>query len=146
LAFSQLFESSPSPDWGVHTFRFFIALQYVLGISAITPKPLVREFDFVPDPTNVYTAYDVYFRDFAYFGILVPPTFLILHYWLYRKAMRLGGVWIFYYSASVYPLVMQFYQDQYFSLLSMWIQIIFWYWIFLRLRMPRLPIHEIRHA
>ncbi len=22
-------------------------------------KPLVREFDFVPDPTNVYTAYDV---------------------------------------------------------------------------------------
>ncbi len=64
----------------------FYCITVCLGISAITPKPLVRNFDLVPDPTNVYTAYDVYFRDFCLFRNLVP-TFLILHYyWLYRKA------------------------------------------------------------
>lgn len=138
LAFSQLVESGPDINWGKNIFRFFIALQYALGLSDTQPALLLKDATFVPYPTNVYTVYEVYFRDFSYFGIIIPPAFLIIHYWLYRKAIRFSGIWIFYYSASVYPLLMQFFQDQYFSLFSLWIQVAFWYWFFLVLRKPRL--------
>ena len=134
LAFSKLVESGPEIDWGKNTFRFFIALQYALGLRDTQPESLIRDYAVVHVPTNVYTVYEVYFRDFFYFGMIIPPAFLIVHYWLYRRALRFSGVWIFYYSASVYPLLMQFFQDQYFSLLSMWIQVAFWYWLFLGLR------------
>ncbi|MGX6565689.1 O-antigen polymerase [Cupriavidus necator] len=131
LAFSRLVEWNPDLSWGENTFRLFVSLQYALGISDKAPVSLVKGYAFVPDPTNVYTVYEVYFRDFSYIGVLIPPVFLMVHYWLYRRARSSGGVWIFYYSASVYPLVMQFFQDQYFSLLSTWIQVWFWYWLFM---------------
>jgi oligosaccharide repeat unit polymerase len=146
LALSKLVALEPNIDWGENTFRFFISLQYALGISDIQPVPLIRGYAFVPNLTNVYTAYDVYFRDFSYLGIFIPPAFLIIHYWLYRKAIRFGGVWIFYYSASVYPLVMQFFQDQYFSLASMWFQLGVWYWLLLMPRTERTAIGSIGHA
>jgi oligosaccharide repeat unit polymerase len=130
LAFSRLVEWNPDLSWGENTFRLFISIQYALGLSDMAPVSLMKGYAFVPDPTNVYTVYEVYFRDFSYLGVLIPPVFLILHFWLYRRARSSGGVWIFYYSASVYPLVMQFFQDQYFSLLSTWIQVWFWYWLF----------------
>jgi oligosaccharide repeat unit polymerase len=134
LAFSRLVESGLDIDWGKNIFRFFFAVSYALGFSGTNPEPLVRDYIFYDAPTNVYTVYEVYFRDFFYFGIFIPPALLIAHYWLYRKAIRFSGVWVFYYSASVYPLLLQFFQDQYFSLLSIWIQVAFWYWLFLGLR------------
>lgn len=148
LAFSKLIESGPDIDWGKNIFRFFIALQYALGLSDTQPESLIRDGTFVDNPiinegiipTNVYTVYDVYFLDFFYFGLIIPPALLIAHYWLYRKAIRFSGVWIFYYAASIYPLVMQFFQDQYFSLFSIWIQIAFWYWFFLVLLKSKSPM------
>jgi oligosaccharide repeat unit polymerase len=144
LAFSKLVESNPPLGWGENTFRFFIALQHSLGLSNIQPVALIKDYAYVPDSVNVYTVYEVYFRDFFYSGILIPPLYLVGHYWLYRKALLFGGVWIFYYSASVYPLVMQFFQDQYFSLLSLWIQIVFWYWLIIVLPKSRLWIRELQ--
>lgn len=145
VALSDLLATDPVLEWGKNTFRFFISFQYALGLSDIPPVPLIRDYVFVPDATNVYTVYDVYFRDFSYFGILIPPAFLVIHYWLYCKAIRLGQTWLFYYSASLYPLVMQFFQDQYFSLLSIWIQITVWYWLFLMLGKPKLSTITLRH-
>jgi oligosaccharide repeat unit polymerase len=132
VAFSGLTTSDNSPEWGQNSFRFLMSLQHALGISDASPVLLIREYTSIPDPINVYTVYETYFRDFSFFGIFIPPFFLIIHYWLYKKAIRYGNVWIFYYSASVYPLVMQFFQDQYLSLLSTWIQIAVWYWLFLK--------------
>lgn len=146
LALSQLIDSSPGVDLGSNTFRFFIAIFYALGFIENPPVSLIREFALVPDLTNVYTVYEAYFRDFSYVGIFFPPIFLIIHWWLYRKASEFGGIWLFYYAASVYPLVMQFFQDQYFSLLSMWIQIGFWYWLFLGVRMSPLLVMRLRNA
>jgi len=146
VAFLNFVASEPVLDWGENTFRFLIALQYTLGLSDTAPLQLIRDYALVPDATNVYTVYEPYFRDFSYFGILIPPFFLIIHYWLYRKAIRFGGVWLFYYSAAVYPLLMQFFQDQYFSLFSMWIQFVFWYWLFIELLKSRSSIDELRHA
>ncbi len=130
LAFSQLFSSSPAPEWGINTFRFIIAIANHLGIINIEPANLIKNYSFVPDPTNVYTVYAPYFRDFSYFGLAAPMIFLMAHYFIYRKAAKNGGAWVFYYAASVFPLFMQFFQDQYFSLFSMWLQIWFWFWLF----------------
>lgn len=131
LAFSDLIASNPPLDWGVNVFRSFISIIHTFGLTDVEPVSLIKDYAFVPDPTNVYTVYEVYFRDFSYFGMIFPVVFLIMHYVLYKKAVRGGGVWIFFYAASVYPLLMQFFQDQYFSLLSTWLQIAFWYWLFL---------------
>lgn len=134
LALSQLANINFSIALGANTFRTFIALAYGLGLSDLQPIALIRGWAYVPDPTNVYTVYETYFRDFLYIGIIVPPLFLAAHWWLYRKAIKIGGIWVFYYSASVYPLAMQFFQDQYFSLFSTWVQIGFWYWLFVSAR------------
>lgn len=130
LAFSTLENSLTEYSFGINSFRFLLSLITSLGISGFDPPALIREYAYVPDPTNVYTVYDVYFRDFSYIGIFLPPTFLVIHWVLYKKALNLSGRWVFYYAASVYPLAMQFFSDQYFSLFSIWLQIAFWYWIF----------------
>lgn len=145
LALSQFIKSWSGMDFGLNTFRFFVSVLHASGLTNIAPIALIRDYEYIPDPTNVYTVYEAYFRDFWYFGIFIPPIFLIGHWWLYRKANRTGGVWVFYYSASIYPLVMQFFQDQYFSLLSMWIQFGFWYW-FLLTPNNRLQNAKINHA
>lgn len=129
LAFSSKESNNFSPDLGVNTFRLPITILNSLNIIELSPKPLIRDYEYTPYPTNVYTVYETYFMDFKYFGLVIPPLFLIMHYWLFVRAKHTGGVWIFYYSSSTYPLIMQFFQDQYFSLLSMWLQIALWYMI-----------------
>jgi oligosaccharide repeat unit polymerase len=133
VAMSELVHADRPLEWGANTFRFVLSVLHSSGVSEKPPPALIREYVFVPDPTNVYTVYDVYFRDFSYFGILIPPSLLAFHWWLYSRARRVGGGWVFYYAASVYPLATQFFQDQYFSLLSIWIQLAFWFWLFLAL-------------
>lgn len=131
LALSQLVNSYSDVSLGENTFRVFFLMLYKLGITNEAPISLIRDYTFVPDATNVYTVYEAYFRDYSYLGFFIPPVFLILHWKLYQNARTSGGVCVFYYAASVYPLLMQFFQDQYFSLLSQWMQIGFWYWLFL---------------
>jgi oligosaccharide repeat unit polymerase len=131
LAFYRFVESSQPLEWGINTFRFFYSILIALGMPG-NPPPLIREYVTVPDLTNVYTVYEVYFRDYSQFGLFIPPLFLVGHWWLYRASLRRGGPWVFLYSTSLYPLVMQFFQDQYMSLLSMWIQVAFWFWLLLR--------------
>jgi oligosaccharide repeat unit polymerase len=130
VAMSKLVQVDRPADWGANTSRFFMSALYALGAIESPPSSLIRDYVFVPNPTNVYTVYDVYFRDFSYFGLFIPPLILAFHWWLYRQARVAAGRWVFYYAASVYPLVMQFFQDQYFSLLSIWIQLGFWFWVF----------------
>jgi oligosaccharide repeat unit polymerase len=129
LAMSDLVEKAPEPALGANTFRSFLAVLHAFGFSSIKPPELIRDFVSVPYRTNVYTVYDVYFRDFGYFGFAVAIFFVAMHVYLYRQAITRGGVYIFLYSVSVYPLAMQFFQDQYFSLLSQWIQIVILYWV-----------------
>lgn len=132
LAFSWLENTLSNFSYGLNSFRFVLSLINSLGFDGFEPPALIREYAFVPDATNVYTVYDVYFRDFAYIGIFLPPAFLIIHWVLYKRSAKHGGRWIFYYAASAYPLLMQFFSDQYFSLFSIWLQIAFWYWIFVK--------------
>ena len=146
LALFRLTISGVAIDWGLNTFRSFVSLFHALGLTDAAPVALIKDYEVAPDPTNVYTVYEVYFRDFSYSGIIVPPLFLIVHWWLYLKARRVGGNWIFYYSASTYPLLMQFFQDQYFSLLSLWMQIGFWYWLLVKNTNKERPNNLIGYA
>lgn len=129
IAFSTVLDAGQESSDGSNTFRFFLQLSNALGVTEFEVPSLIKKYAEVPDLTNVYTVYEAYFSDFSYFGLLVPPCFLILHFFLYKKALICGEGWVFVYSASVYPLVMQFFQDQYFSLLSTWLQIGFWCWL-----------------
>ena len=137
VAFSGLTLEESTASFGQSIFRFFFALFYSLGLTDSPPISLVKEYAFVPGPTNVYTVYEVYWADLSYFGMLVPSVFLVGHWMLYRSASRGSGISIFLCSASYYPLIMQFFQDQYVSLISQWLQLVFWYWLLLVVRIPR---------
>lgn len=126
VAMSQLFNNLDEPEYGINSLRFFFAVMQKLGLAEVKSVELVKDYVMTPFPTNVYTVYEVYYRDFLYYGYFIPPLFLMLHFWLYRYAVVRGGRWITFYAASTYPLVMVFFQDQYFSLTSQWIQMIFW--------------------
>lgn len=143
LALAGLIDSDVTAAWGMYSFRIIFALAYSLGFSDAQPVALIKDYSYVPDPTNVYTVYEVYFRDFSYVGLFIPPIFLMVHWWLYGRAKKNGGIWLFYYAASVYPLIMQFFQDQYFSLFSTWIQFGIWYWLFLSAPKIKLPNMKI---
>ncbi|MCL2523733.1 MAG: oligosaccharide repeat unit polymerase [Betaproteobacteria bacterium] len=134
LALNEFMKTEPPIEFGVSTFRVIFAMLSFLGFSDIAPVALINDYVYVPDATNVYTVYKDYFLDFSYFGIIIPPLFLIGHWWLYRRALHKGGRWLFVYASTTFPLIMQFFQDQYFSLASLWIQIILWYIIFIKPR------------
>jgi oligosaccharide repeat unit polymerase len=129
LAFSVFLHDPPDTVWGANTFRILYAVLYRFGMSDTPPIELVREFVYVPDQTNVFTVYDVYLSDFSYVGALIPSFFVLGHWFLYRAAVERGRIWIFLCAASYYALMMQFFQDVYVSLISQWLQIIFWYWL-----------------
>jgi oligosaccharide repeat unit polymerase len=76
-----------------------------------------------PVLTNVYTVYQPYFLDFSYVGVVLIQFFLgLLHGHIYKRAVSGSAFFVTLYGLSLYPLVMQFFQDQYLNLLSTWVQ------------------------
>jgi oligosaccharide repeat unit polymerase len=121
-ALDSFIQAHEGLGWGQNTFRTFYAVAEGIGLD-LEVQPLVKEFEFVPYPTNVYTVYQPYFADFALAGIGVAALFFgWLHGYLYRRADSGNLLAILLYALSLYPLFMQFFQDQYFSLLSLWVQ------------------------
>jgi oligosaccharide repeat unit polymerase len=105
------------------TTRFFQAVSHRLGLSRQPPPALIQPEVAVPFRTNVYTIFATYLTDFGmplmlvFFGVLGA-----CHQWLFLVA-RSGALWARYGNALMsYPLVMSFFQDQYLSLLSTWLQ------------------------
>lgn len=118
---------------GGYSLRFFqILLTKLAGISFDSP-PLIREYVQIPDRVNVFTVMDPYYRDFGMAGVAIFASASAgLHWGLFRLMRRRGGAWIFIYSATLFPLVMQFFQDMYVTLLSTWVQVIFWYMLLVK--------------
>ncbi len=133
VALYMAFEKLHTFTGGENTFRFIFSILNSLGLAE-APAALVREYEYTPIITNIYSVYEVYVRDFGFAGFLIPPFFLFIHWWLYKKAKAGNTLFVFFYAASVYPLVTQLLEDQYVSLLSMWIQTIFWCTILMRKR------------
>jgi len=142
-AFDRFVRSDVSPTYGANMFRSAIAALARLGLVE-PPHGLVQPFVKVPEPTNVYTVFQPYFGDFSYFGACFVPFFLgLLHGTVFRRATRGTPFWVVAYGLLLYPLCMQFFQDQYFNLLSTWAQLALWlvfYFYFSRGRSVRAQI------
>lgn len=122
-ALDSVFNQSHVYELGFNSFRFFFAFFYKTGLSDIKPFDLVHNFTFVPFPTNAYTFYYPYILDFgALISLGAPFAFGLMHTKAYILARRGSLVATYVYSLMLYPLFMSFFQDQYLSLLSTWIQ------------------------
>jgi oligosaccharide repeat unit polymerase len=114
----------PDVELGLNTFRSIVALLQTLGFQT-TAAPLVQPYIDVPMSTNAYTIYHPYIKDFGPFGAAAVLFVLgFSHAALYRRATVRNphALFVFLFAISLFPLVMQVFQDMYFSLLSMWIQ------------------------
>jgi oligosaccharide repeat unit polymerase len=127
LAFDRFLNSDFTHSYGQNTFRFFFALLYELGITETKPLDIIREWIYVPYPTNVYTVFYPYIMDF---GVVVCGVIIFLfglvHTWLFYRSKSSGNHFKMKTAFSYYPLLMVFFQDQYFTLLSQWIQLWFY--------------------
>lgn len=111
-------------EYGQNSFRFFYAIFYKIGISSTPPSELVESFVHIPYPSNVYTIYKKYILDFGYLGSLYVMSLLgLVTTYLYKSSKKTHSIIIKYaYIISVYPIIMSFFNEQIFSILSQWIQ------------------------
>jgi oligosaccharide repeat unit polymerase len=124
-------------DWGMHgifacctygemTFRTFFAVLAKVGFN-VQVIELIQPWAETKLSGNVYTVFMPYYRDFGVLGVAVFLFFFgALHTWISRQASFKNPLAVFLNAILYYALVMQFFQDQYFSLLSQWVQMIFW--------------------
>jgi oligosaccharide repeat unit polymerase len=120
--------NTAEPEMGDNTLRFFIKIGMELKlIPQRKVNELVQEFVFVPYATNVYTFYSPYIRDFGRIYAWVVLALLgALHSWFFNRAFYLKSKRaIVYFSFLLFPLLLSFFADQYFSLFSFWIQLVF---------------------
>ena len=76
-------------------------------------------------PANVYTVHHPYIKDFGPLGgVLMLFGLGFLHSVVYRRATvhNPHAIYVFLFALLLFPLLMQVFQDMYFTLLSMWLQ------------------------
>jgi len=116
----------PEVDVGVNSLRSVFAVLHALGFHA-TVAPVVQPYVDVPMLSNVYTVHQPYIKDFGILGGGVALFVLgFLHSLLYRRATIRNphAIYVFLFALSLFPLIMQGFQDMYFTLLSMWLQFV----------------------
>ena len=121
---TYLHNRGPDVDLGANSFRSVFAVLHALGFH-VTAAPVVQPYIDVPMSANVYTVQHPYIKDFGTLGgalMLFPLGFV--HSILYRRATvrEPHAMYVFLFALSLFPLIMQVFQDMYFTLLSMWIQ------------------------
>lgn len=136
IAFVEWMKSAKEHIHGANTFRFFLAIYNSMG-GGIDVVPTVQNpitITKLGEETNVYTVLQYYASDFGLIYAFFIQLFLgITHGLLYKRALlsdRISPFYIALQSIFYYPLLYQFFSDQYFTLLSSWLQYIFWFWIF----------------
>ena len=123
-ALDQALRAKAELQYGANTFRSVLAAVNRIGFRVDVP-PLVQEYAYVPYPINVYTVFHPYYRDFGYAGIAVAMLLIgYVHGMVYRKAATGRSFYVVIYAMLLFPLFMQFFQDQYFTLLATWVLVI----------------------
>lgn len=134
-AFDILVNSGLPATGGAMTFRTPLAVLRFLGAPVSVPDLLQPNVTFASFVVNVYTVFSPYYRDFGLLGVGFFMTILGgLHGWVFQQLRTGLPVFIIANGILFYALLMQFFQDQYFSLMSQWIQILGWTYLFSRLR------------
>lgn len=107
------------------TTRFFLNIFKYLGFTDEGGGTLVLPFVYIPLPTNVYSFSYVAIADFGFFFILyfvVIGIMLGFEFSFGRKRIFHRSLQAFLY----YPIIMSVFSDQFFTIFSQWVQIIFW--------------------
>lgn len=126
IAFVNWCSTNSNYAYGIYTFRGILALFSSIGFDINVPS-VVSEYVLVGDDlTNVYTSLHYYAKDFGIvYALLIQLIIGVFHGFLYKKAVLSKNTTIFrisIFTLFYYSLVMQFFVDQYMSLLSQWIQ------------------------
>lgn len=126
VALSHSIKNNSFTKYGGNSLRYFLRIYDVILGTSLAPE-LVQDFVQIGSvTTNVYTFYDWYLRDFGILYALLAQFIVgMIHGRVYSSVKRKRGMyWVYIFAMLMYPLVMQFFQDQYLSLLSTWIQIV----------------------
>jgi oligosaccharide repeat unit polymerase len=136
FAFDKMTQSFVPLEEGANLFRaFYVALDLVSPPVAVTS--LVDSYEYIPEPTNVYTVFSKAFRDFGIAGVaiyllLIGGLYGVLYQQARKGSMHFRILLVYGYFA----LLMQFFQDQYLALLSTWTQLIVLTWLFATFTRP----------
>lgn len=111
-------------QWGAHTFRTGFAVMRALGAD-VPVASLVRPYIPVPMLTNVYTAFSPYYADFGPVGVGAALGLFGAASGAAQTRARSGHpATLMIHAILLYALIMQFFQDQYASLASQWVQLV----------------------
>lgn len=120
-----------SDYWGAATFPFFYNLSNIFFDSDFNIVSKVKEFVFVPIPTNVYTIMQPFYEDFGYLGIGIFGIITgVLAGFIYKRSNLESPIMIGAYIYILYSFILQFFQENIFVSLSVVIQFYFFMWIF----------------
>lgn len=126
VAFVQWMETNTQYYHGAYIFRFIFAILSKLGMN-VEVVDTVQPFVYVDGvATNVYTALHWYASDYGIISIVFVELILgFLFGKLYKKARctRTPSIFVIVlYSMLIFTIVIQFFYEQFFSIMSIWIQ------------------------
>jgi oligosaccharide repeat unit polymerase len=126
-----------------HTFREILpGLARLAGLN-YTPSLPSGDFLEVPLFTNVYTAFEPYYVDFGFVGMLIAMFILGAgQTWLFWRALTGAPFYIFLYAISLYPLCMVAFDDTYTLFLHYFAEFVFALVYFRFLRRIPIPIRS----
>lgn len=136
FAFDKMTHSFAPLEEGANLFRaLYIAVDMISPPANVAP--LVDSYEYIPEPTNVYTVFSKAFRDFGTIGVAIYMVFVGALYGVLYKQARMGSVYYrFLLVYGYFALLMQFFQDQYLALLSTWVQLVVLTWLFAAFTRP----------
>lgn len=149
LNFFYWFDENPELAGGKYTFRFIMALKSSLfgDAEVVTPVLPFRTINGVQ--SNVYTSLNWCARDFGLWWALLVQFFLGVFYGgLYKRFMKndtfhLATIVVL--CLLIHPIVNQFFDDKLFSIVSHWVQRIFFILIIVKLGVV-IKSKEIKNA
>lgn len=133
VAFCNWADSYRELTMGTHTFQFFCKLLSLIGIKvpvANLVQPYVENIH--GNIGNVYTIYHWYMSDFGCVYAVIIQFFLgNFHGFLYRKMyLKKDYFYTILNSMFYYPLVLQFFMDEYTTMISLWMQCVLFIYLF----------------
>jgi oligosaccharide repeat unit polymerase len=130
-AFDQALNDDESLTYGEYTFRTVWVLSQAIGADVMPPSwgedvqyvDMALGAQWHPVPIADQTVYQPYLKDFGMPAVLTLQLVLgMLHGYIYKRADAGEPFYLLAYAVALYPLCLQSRQDQYMTLLSLWIQ------------------------
>lgn len=126
VCFQLFFDSYQPSGTFSNTLRFFSAFGTALGLGD-GANELVQQFIYIANgvSSNVYTMFQYYCDDFGVvYSILMSAILGLMSGYCYKRE-NVDGLFGYLSCLLLYPAFMQFFQEQYLSLASTWLQLLF---------------------